>query len=220
MQLLDAAVDLYLGGSCHGCGAPGRSPCPACRDGLTPQPRRVDRLGLSVPAVAALEYSDVASFVIAYKDRQAWQLTAPLGCALAGAVDALLDVVDHCDCRTLALVPVPSSAAAVRRRGFDHTATLAQWVGRRLGVRWSPVLRRTTPVGDQVGLGAEARRHSQAFTMRARPGQRLAVVVDDVLTTGATVIEAVRALREGGHMVVGVATIAHTPIQGWGQSGW
>jgi len=210
--LFDAAVDLFLGGQCHGCGAPGRSPCPACRQGLEPRPRPAVRPGLDVPAVAALAYDDAADFIIAYKDQDAWQLTGPLGLALAAAVR---EVARGVHSRTpIVVVPVPSSPVAVRRRGFDHTATLAQWVARRCGFRWSPLLRRTTATPDQAGLAASSRRVVQVGTMAARPGRAPAavVVVDDVLTTGSTMIEAVRALRQGGHTVLGAASIAETPL--------
>jgi len=211
--LLDAAVDLYLGGQCHGCGAPGRSPCPACRQGLEPHPQALWRPGLDIPVVASLSYDDAAGFIIAYKDDQAWQLTAPLGAALAAAV---AQVAQGSGGAGLVVVPVPSSPASVRRRGFDHTATLAQWVARRGGYRWSPLLRRTVATPDQAGLAAASRRTVQVGSMCARPAPPgrptpPVVIVDDVVTTGATLIEAVRALVEAGHRVYGAATVAHTP---------
>jgi len=208
--LFDAAVDLYLGGQCHGCAAPGRSPCPACSQGLEPHPQSIWRPGFDVPAVAALAYDDADDFIIAYKDNQAWQLTAPLGVALGAAVAQVASG------SSVVLVPVPSSPDAVRKRGFDHTATLAQWVARRSGYRWSPLLRRTKTTPDQAGLTAASRRAVQIGSMRARPPSPgrpspPLVVVDDVITTGATMVEAVRALREAGHHVFGAAAVAFTP---------
>jgi len=211
-NLLDAAVDLYLGGQCHACGTPGRSPCPACRQGLEPHPQGIWRPGLDVPAVAGLTYDDAADFIIAYKDNQAWQLTAPLGVALAAAVRQLVQETGVG--AGLVLVPVPSSPDSVRRRGFDHTATLAQWVARRGVYRWSPLLRRTKNTPDQAKLAAVSRRAVQVGSMRARPPSPTSgpvLVIDDVVTTGATMIEAVRALREAGHDVLGAASVAHTP---------
>jgi len=214
--LLDAAVDLYLGGQCHGCGTPGRSPCPACRQGLEPRPRGVSRPGLDIPAVAGLAYDDAAAFIIAYKDKDAWQLTGPLGMALLAAVQQLVRAVATRS--PIVVVPVPSSPASVKRRGFDHTATLAQWVARRNGYRWSPLLARTASTPDQATLGAASRRVAQVGTMRARPASSRwgaaspVVVIDDVVTTGSTMIEAVRALRRGGHEVLGAASIADTPL--------
>jgi len=214
MDLISAAIDLYLGGCCHGCGTPGRSPCLECRAGLAPRPAAQLRLGLDVPLISGTDYDVAMPFVIAYKDRGAWQLTSPLGLTLAGAVERLLEDagIDEADWKSVVLVPVPSSPKAVKSRGFDHTATLAGFAAKHLGCRWSPLLRRVAQVGDQVGRGASARAQNQANTMRARPGTQAVVVVDDIVTTGATAIEAVRALRAGGHCVLGVATVADTAL--------
>ena len=212
MKLVDAAVDLCIGGQCHGCGEAGRSPCPACRQALTPRPHETIRPGLDVHAAASLAYDDVANFVIAFKDRGAWQLTSTLGTALASSV-ALIARACRIDAsaRRLVLVPVPSTPSAVRRRGFDHTATLASTVARQYGLRWSPLLRRVAAVDDQVGRGARGRQSNQEHSMRARVGGEFVIVVDDVVTTGATLVEAVRALRASGHTVVGAAVVADTP---------
>ena len=212
MDLVSAAIDLYLGGKCHGCGLPGRSPCLDCREALRARPAAQLRLGLDVDLICGVDYDIAKQFVIAYKDQGAWQLTAVLGLTLAGAVRRLLEdaQIDEADYSRIVLVPVPSSAAAVRRRGFDHTATLAGNVARRLGMRWSPLLRRTRKVEDQVGHGVQERLASQSHSMQARTGDSAVVVIDDVVTTGATVVEAVRALRAAGHYVCGVATVADT----------
>ena len=146
-------------------------------------------------------------FIIAYKDREAWQLTAPLGRALVGSIRYLVG-----SGAPVTLVPVPSSPSAVRSRGFDHTATLASWAAKQMGCRWAPLLARTGKVVDQVGQGTDGRMRNQAGSMTARPGNRCVVVVDDIVTSGATAIEAVRALVDAGHTVFGVATIADTPL--------
>ena len=171
-----------------------------------------------MPVVTGTRYDTAMPFVIAFKDKDAWQLAGVLGQTLAGAVARL---IEHCggDADGLVLAPVPSSRDAVRRRGFDHTATLAGWVARRLGLRWSPLLCRAMAVDDQVGQGAGQRHDNQAGTMTARQrsadwrqGCRGVIVIDDVITTGATAIEAVRALRDGGFDVTGVAGVADTPL--------
>jgi len=171
-------------------------------------------MGLVAGMVSGVGYDTAMRFLIAYKDQGAWQLTSTLCLTLAGAVEYLLDdaEIDEADWPSLVMVPVPSSRASVRRRGFDHMATLASHTARRLGMRWSPLLRRIRHVEDQVGRGVSDRMLSQKGSMQARAGASAVVVVDDVVTTGATVIEAVRALRVAGHYVCGVATVADTPL--------
>jgi predicted amidophosphoribosyltransferase len=117
------------------------------------------------------------------------------------------------------LVPVPSHPAAVRARGFDHTLTLARWAGRRAGLPVRTPLRRVRATRDQVGLDAAGRWAAQRGTMAARAGHGAAVIIDDVVTTGATCAEAVRALQAGGYRVAGIAAVADTPRTAAGPPG-
>jgi predicted amidophosphoribosyltransferase len=114
------------------------------------------------------------------------------------------------------LVPVPSARPTVRARGHDPTARLASAAARRLGggVEVVRVLRQARAVADQAGLGTAQRAANLSGALvadprRAPPG-RPVVVVDDVLTTGATLVEATRALRSAGCLVVGAAVVAAT----------
>ena len=104
---------------------------------------------------------------------------------------------------------MPGSAAARRRRGYDPVAVLAA----RLGRRPPPVLRLTTATAAQKHLDIAGRALNRADSMAALPaarGRRL-LLLDDVVTTGATLREAARALRVGGAEVVGAVTVAATP---------
>jgi predicted amidophosphoribosyltransferase len=122
------------------------------------------------------------------------------------------------------LVPVPSSAWASRARGADVAALLAGRAARDLRAPGRPAravrgLRQRRRVHDQAGLGAPGRAANVAgaFTVR-RPARRrlrgrVVVVVDDVVTTGASAAEACRALRSAGVEVVAVAAVAWTPLR-------
>jgi predicted amidophosphoribosyltransferase len=116
------------------------------------------------------------------------------------------------------LVPVPSSPAAVRARGLDATWAMARRAvpgcppGRVVGAKRLLSLARR--VQDQAGLGAEARRENLRGSLRAS-GQGLgagcvALIVDDVVTTGSSLTEAHRALCAAGIPVLGAATVAAT----------
>lgn len=101
------------------------------------------------------------------------------------------------------MLPVPGSPRGVRARGFDHAVLLAGGAARRLGVPCEPgLLGRVRETEHQSRLSASERRRNLvgAFAVH-RPGavaERRVLVVDDVLTTGATACEVARVLRDAG----------------------
>ena len=206
--MLTVLLDLVLPRDCAGCRAPGSTLCPACRDVLRPSPWEHHPTpsppGLP-PLVAAAVYGGVVRAVLlAHKERGRTTLAGPLGGALAGAAAVFGPSV--------VLVPVPSAPSAVRARGHDHARRLAAEAARRCGVRTAPLLVGVRPVADQSGLDAGTRvaNLSGALGVRRPVGGLRVVVVDDVVTTGATLAEAARALREGGAEVVGAAVVGAT----------
>ncbi|AWZ07763.1 ComF family protein [Streptomyces sp. ICC4] len=117
----------------------------------------------------------------------------------------------------------PSARHRVRARGHDPARRIALAASarlRRAGVpaRVAPVLRLRRAVADQAGLGAPERRENLAGAMEAGPdavrvtaGAARIVLVDDLVTTGATLAEAARALRAAGAgPVCGAAVVAAT----------
>lgn len=201
-SLFHAATDLLLGATCPGCNRPGWGLCARCRQHLDPHPELIDR-GLDIPLAAAAQYRPILEHVIPrYKDDGAWHLGAPLGDLLADAV-AALDPPDDA-----LLVPVPSLPSAVRTRGIDHAAQLASRAARRLGLRSRRLLVRRQVGADQHGLARAQRNANLAHTMQAARTTGPLVLIDDVATSGASLREAVRALRRAGNTLVGAAVVA------------
>ncbi|AUG77533.1 phosphoribosyltransferase [Kitasatospora sp. MMS16-BH015] len=214
-----ALLDLVLPAPCAGCRA-GRSPlCPGCAEALTalrPGPAGPIPRPAGLPELhAAAAYADpVRRLLIAHKERGALRLAHPLGLALAGAVHSALHARGW-DGPVL-LVPMPSTRPAVRARGQDATLRLARRAARELRRRGrpaevAPVLRHARAVADQAGLSAAQRRRNLhgALTVRhaSLPPHPL-VLVDDLVTTGASLAEAARALRAHGHPPHAAATVA------------
>jgi predicted amidophosphoribosyltransferase len=222
-----ALADLVLPRTCAGCAVPGAVLCDGCRSLLTcprlAQPRRHPP-GFP-PTVAAGAYAGpVRPAVLAFKEHGRAELAGPLGTALAVAVIAVLSGLPAPRTGPVLLVPVPSSAAAVRRRGRDHVRELADAAGAELraaGVpaRTARLLGRAggRRVRDSAGLDAVERRANLAGRFRAIPQRRAlppgsrVVLVDDVVTSGATLTEAARALAAGSDAPVLAAVVAATP---------
>ena len=155
--------------------------------------------------------------ISAHKERQALALTSFLAERLALSVHGLL-ASEPCDTATsrIVLVPIPSAARTVRRRGFDATTSMARLAARRLRVQYSMTVRSALiqgrPVADQAGLGAAARHENLAgaFRLRRLISTGAAVLVDDLVTTGSSLTEATRVLRAARIPVLGAATVAAT----------
>jgi ComF family protein len=193
---------------CAGCGEADRAVCRSCRAALEPHPV-LRALVDGTPVVAALEYSGVLrALVLEFKERNRTDVARVLAEPLAAAVGAARTLPGG----TLAeLAPVPTSAAAFRRRGYDPVRMLL----RRARLPTSSVLRRTRGRQAQKSLGSLERRRNTADTVRARRplAGRAFLLVDDVLTTGATLEECARAIRAAGGTVAGAVTVAFTPLR-------
>jgi ComF family protein len=133
-------------------------------------------------------------------------LAAPLAALLAARYPFAADAL---------LVPVPLHTARLRSRGFNQALLLARGLARRRSLALAPrLLMRVRPTEEHARLDAEARRRNVRDAFRIRSGTPLAgrsvVLVDDVLTTGATADACARTLRAAGAGRVDVYTVGRT----------
>lgn len=219
-------MDLVLGSSCVGCQRPGPVLCLPCASDLEAMPfgTRPDPCPDGLPrSFAVAEYTGVAqAAILAHKEQARYSLAKPLGRALALSVFAAVAACGHrSSVAELLLVPPPGNPAAARERGHEPMTRICRVCVRTLragGIAASraDVLVRRRPVADQARLSSHQRFANLhgAYGSRRGAGRRLSqrsvVVVDDVMTTGSTAVEATRALREAGADVVGVAVVAAT----------
>lgn len=177
--------------------------CEPCRAGLVaarpgPVPLGCDRLA------AAFEYEGAARELVARVKYRDARHAVPF---LAAAVATLVR-----DVPSEAVVTWPPTTTARRRaRGFDHAEALAGRVARELGLPAAALLARVDSTA-QTGRVASERRAGPAFVARSHAtAPTFVVLVDDVLTTGATLTAAARALRADGVRTIVAATAARTP---------
>ncbi|MGG7102973.1 ComF family protein [Rhodococcus sp. 24CO] len=217
-----AALDLVLPRECGGCGRIGVQWCEACVTMLRDHPIRLTpRVDPGAPAWALGPYSGPRRrSVIEIKERGRRDLAAPLGDAVAEALTHLArwGELHHPTRRPLVLIPAPSRSRAARSRGGDPVRRIAHAACEVLPPRRVEVhsaLAMTRGVRDSVGLSAAARATNVAEKIVVtRAGAGLVdrdvdvVLLDDVLTTGATAAESIRVLARIGIRTTLVLVVA------------
>lgn len=217
MEPVRPIIDLLLPPSCPGCGREGDLLCARCRGTLERRLEEPAGTPIGLPAhlpdgIVQLEwcaaFTGVAQAAIhALKYDGERRLAGPLGLLLAERwrrSSAGGDVI----------VPVPMHAARRRERGFDQAEMLAAVVARRLGLPMSRAIERRddTLAQHQLGRSARARNVGRAFVAGpARSAQlrdRWVVLIDDVLTTGATLAGCASAACAAGAVAVSALTLA------------
>jgi predicted amidophosphoribosyltransferase len=210
-------LDLILPLQCGGCGAPSTRWCDACALELSvpaDKPHVVNpRVDPQVPVFALGRYAGARrQAILAMKEHGRGDLVAPLSWALAVGVHRLLvwGIVET----PLTIVPAPTRRSAARRRGGDPVTRMARMavtaIAGRRDITVVQALRMKALTRDSVGLGTAARERNIAgrvLLRGARPRTEV-VLVDDIVTTGATARESVKILRAAGVRVAAVLAIA------------
>lgn len=226
-RVLVEGADLVLPRTCGGCGQPGVDWCAGCATRVADAPielRPTETSGVSAWAVGRYR-GPLRQAIIAMKEHGRRDLHDPLGIALAQALITLAGWGELPDAARLHLIPGPTRALAARRRGGDPVTAFAEVAATRLGpaVRVRPLLVTAMSTRDSAGLDARDRRTNLRGSIRIRAGPAsaagtadahgaapgsAAILVDDVLTTGATAAESVRVCHAYGVEIGAVVVLA------------
>jgi ComF family protein len=210
VNVFEELLDLLLPCRCVRCGVVGEPLCQGCVPPVSN--RTVERFGIrgwSVTDYGPVEKSLIESF----KESGVTALAANLARVMLAGLQALDDEQRTANAGAV-LVPTPSSKANYRRRGYLPTMVLAKAIQRHANLGLSVVsgLAFVRDVSDQASLKSEQRMENLSGSMVAKSsiaGQRV-ILIDDVVTTGATLVEAHRAVTAAGGEVLGFLTFSET----------
>ena len=208
-------LDLLLPGACAGCGRYGAVLCATCVASMQPAGADLDLFAAPDPRVVVGDAMELAMAAFAHEGamRRALQrlkyggagkLAAPLALAAAPSLVRLLQLTGDA-----ALVPVPVHAARRRQRGYNQAELLSAELSRLTQRPVVDLLVRSRPTTRQHGLGRADRLHNLRGALGIRPDlgvPRVAIVVDDILTTASTLEACAETLRrQGADRVFGFA---------------
>ncbi len=220
--MLEQPLKLLAPHHCCSCGALGAILCEYCKYDIESESyeqclvcRGVTRAGEALCRQHILPYSRawcagerseaLLKLIDAYKFERAKSAYLPL----VELIDAALPVLPP----DVVVVPVPTIAPHIRRRGYDHTALLARELAKRRGLKYLSAIDRLTTT-SQLGKGRRERRKQAEQAFSCQPvASGTYLLVDDIFTTGATLEFAAKALKAAGAEEVWVAVVARQPLE-------
>jgi len=212
-RLLDAFLALLFPDRCAGCAHMGTLFCPNCRAALMPYPGTLRRMpaGLADMRIAYIFQSPLREAVHQLKYRRVRRVAGPLGALMAEHMIAQPVAVD-------AVLAIPMHSTRLAERGFNQAEALAREIANLLDLPLIHAgLMRTRATEQQAHLDARARADNMhgAFAWRGAAPPRRLLLVDDVLTTGATMGACAIALHDAGAKAIhGLALARSRPDLG------
>ena len=196
-------LDLFIPAKCLFCSRISSRVCADCSELVGADPRLVFRNGLV--GFSCTSYTPEAKLLLrSFKELG----ESSLGGFLASAMVPLLSCFQE---EPTLIVPIPSNLETLRERGFNPAEVLARELClHAASLRYENLLYKTRETKDQSKLKPMERLENQEGAMMATVGAHRVLLIDDVVTTGATLKTATRALENAGHSVIGFLTFAET----------
>lgn len=210
MTIIRELTQLLFPARCFGCSSLAPTICPKCA--------RDWQLGYFKTALdgffvhSSILYTPVASKIIVSAKEAGVKLADEL---LIDTIIFLLDKI-QIEKNQFRLVPIPSSKKSQRRRGRSFIVELSHEISKRTGISTLDCLGIRSGVADQSGLTRLARIENMrgAFHL-TKPARGKLILIDDVITTGATLKEAARSIYSGGFhaQITGITACVAQPLR-------
>jgi predicted amidophosphoribosyltransferase len=198
-------LDVIFPSRCAVCDSPGPNLCLGCDGVLEPRPHYFQRG--PVTGLAATSYSpEVSNLLVAFKDKGQFALARELGLLMEPLARELAEVLGQCY-----LVPAPSRIQNFAKRGFQPSLLLARQLANQVSnAKVLNALVLSSDVLDQVGLSSAERISNLQGSMKLNQSVvgKTVFLVDDVVTTGATITEAWKTVSLGGAIVLGALVVS------------
>lgn len=207
MSVFEEFLNLLIPSKCVLCSRLGSPLCQTCQASKFFEQRLVSRFDLN--GFAVCEYSlKIAALIHEFKENSQTAITKPMAISLAKLIPTQCKI----------LVPMPSKQGSFEKRGFNPAKVLANAISREVAknenrlVEVCDVLSLSRDVYDQAALSGQNRRINLlgSMVLKTKPKFALVWLVDDIVTTGATLHEAARCLRQAGIEVGGFLVFAET----------
>lgn len=214
-------LDLVCPHICMNCGRMGEILCECCKNNILKEQTNVCPLCKKVLGSGEVECGDcdlpfLAIYVVGWRAGVLAKLTKDYKYkSLRAAGEVLAELLDRRIGDSLSsgdevvVVPLPTIGKHVRQRGFDHTADLAKKLAMRMGWHYSEILGRATDV-VQVGASMQKRQEQAATTycvIKEFDTKGVFLLVDDVWTSGASMLAAEKVLRAAGAKKIAAAVV-------------
>jgi competence protein ComFC len=228
IKLIYGFLDLLFPITCVICGTDGVYVCSKC---LRKLPQITNQIcikcaqpapfGKTHPACKTKNVPDGVLSALTYKDRQVKELikifkftfVESLGMPLA---QALVDMIKNHELKSyfqdFLIIPVPLHRRRFNWRGFNQAETLARELGKQLGISFNvSLVKRLKHTKPQTKLTLEERKNNlqNAFDVTSPLPNKKIILIDDVLTSGTTILELTRVLKQSGAKEVWAITLAH-----------
>jgi competence protein ComFC len=222
-RALDSCLDIFFPPYCVGCSRQGEIWCQDCVQKIEPISGRLCP-SCGLPLISTMQCGSCRSEELPFHVRSYAWYRGPICRALVQLkyrpdrrlsdwlANRLIEIVSREAWPSMTVVPVPLSRKKFNRRGYNQVDLIASGVARKLGQPYrASALRRIRDTRSQVGLSPDARRRNVqgAFGADSRKvrGKNI-LIIDDLFTTGATLLACTQALRSAGAELVFALTVA------------